>query len=289
MAVTFGIDISHHQASNPNLKLARGEGIEFCIMKAGEGSNFVDSKFAARLSEARAAGMLVAAYWYQRSNASAAAHVAKIKQIVPKTVPVIPDVEANSGGVDLTREIVRLLRAEGYKVPFVYIPRWYWQQIGSPSLAGLPPLWSSRYPDNNIGGLGSEWAVVPASYWNGYGGLDVVMLQFTSSARIAGYAPLDANAFRGTREQLAALFGGQSPEENMALTQADAATIFWGTPFDGANNFAQYLKSHIDDLTARLARLEAAQKAPAPVNVDASQVAAEVVAQIKGLDFGVKE
>jgi GH25 family lysozyme M1 (1,4-beta-N-acetylmuramidase) len=212
--VTFGLDISHHQDLGLDLARCRGEGIEFVFMKSSEGSSFVDSAFAANLAEARAAGLLVGAYHYVRSNASAAAQVANVARVVPRDVPVIPDVEANSGGIALVREFVDRLRAAGYRVPFSYIPRWYWQQIGSPSLAGLPPLWSSRYPDNVVGGLLDEWADVPASYWTGYGGLDVAVLQFTSSVRIAGHEPIDANAFRGTREQLAALLGSAAEEED---------------------------------------------------------------------------
>ncbi|GHG97534.1 glycoside hydrolase family 25 protein [Amycolatopsis roodepoortensis] len=213
--ITFVIDISHHQDKSLNLAQTRRDGCELCLMKAGEGSSFVDPDFASNLVEARAAGQLVGAYWYQRGNVSAAAHVAKIKQVVPKDVPVILDVEHGSGGIALTREIIRLLNGDGYRTPLLYIPRWYWQQIGSPSLVGLPPLWSSRYPDNVVGTLADEWADVPPHYWNGYGGLGVLLLQFTSSARIAGYQPLDASAFRGTRAQLAAVLGGQTQEDDM--------------------------------------------------------------------------
>jgi lysozyme len=205
--VTFGLDISHHQDLRLDLAQCRREGVEFVFMKATEGATFVDSAFGANLAEARAAGQLVAAYHYVRSDASAAAQVANVARAVPRDVPVLPDVEANSGGVALTRDFVNQLRGAGYTVPLLYLPRWYWQQIGSPSLAGLPPLWSSRYPDNVIGTIGDEWADVPASYWNGYGGLEVAVLQFTSSAAVAGHQPLDANAYRGSREQLAAVLG----------------------------------------------------------------------------------
>lgn len=198
----FGLDISHHQGDNPDLARARAEGIEYVILKATEGNGFVDRRFAQNLKRARDAGLLVAAYHYQRSGISAQAQVSNVINVVPKDVPVIPDVEANSGDIGLTREIVRLLRAAGYHVPYVYIPRWYWQQIGSPSLAGLPPLWSSRYPDNVHDGYRNEYTDVPSSYWNGYGGLSVGLLQFTSSGRVAGYGPLDVNAFRGTRQEL---------------------------------------------------------------------------------------
>ncbi|MFB9926333.1 glycoside hydrolase family 25 protein [Amycolatopsis halotolerans] len=228
MDITFAVDISHHQDKSLSLARTRADGCELAILKAGEGSSFVDPDFASNLQEARDAGQLIAAYWYQRANASAAQHVAKIKAVVPRDVAVIMDVEANGGNVVLTREILRLLQAEGYRTPFVYIPRWYWQQLGSPSLAGLPPLWSSRYPDNLVGTLSSEWSQVPASYWNGYGGAEVGLLQFTSSARIGGYAPLDASAFRGTRAQLAALIGGsaapltQETEDDDMAVQAKA-------------------------------------------------------------------
>ena len=142
-------------------------------------------------------------------------------------------------------------------MPLLYIPRWYWQQIGSPSLAGLPPLWSSRYPDNVVGTLADEWADVPAHFWNGYGGLDVLLLQFTSSARIAGYQPLDASAFRGTRAQLAARMGGQTEEDEM-FTPDDFERFMWGNVFDGppqgGRNFAAYIKDMDAKLTALAAK-----------------------------------
>jgi hypothetical protein len=237
MDITFAIDISHHQPLSLDLAQTRRDGCELAILKAGEGDSFVDPDFASNLAEARAAGQLVAAYWYQRVSASAAAHVSKIKQVVPRDVAVIPDVEANSGGVNLTRAIVSGLLAEGYHVPFTYLPRWYWQQIGSPSLAGLPPLWSSRYPDTVVGLLAAEWAQVPARYWEGYGGLEVGLLQFTSSARIAGYAPLDASAFRGTRAQLAAVLGqtssgGSTPSGPTTTTGVELMERITVTPPD---------------------------------------------------------
>lgn len=191
----------------------RREGVEFAFLKSSEGGEFKDDQFVRNLGKARAAGMIVAAYHYVRSNASAAEQVSNVAGIVPKDVPVIPDVEANSGGTVLLREFVKGLQNAGYRVPLLYLPRWYWQQLGSPSLAGLPPLWSSRYPDNVVGSIADEYADVPSSYWNGYGGLGVKILQFTSSARIAGRSPLDANAFIGTRQELAGYLGGQGEED----------------------------------------------------------------------------
>lgn len=229
-AITFGLDISHHQDLGLDLARCRRDGIQFVFLKATEGSGFVDREFAANLAEARAAGLLVCAYHYVRYNAPAAAQVANVRRVVPLDVPVIPDVEAGSGPLSITREVVGLLRAAGYRMPLTYIPRWYWDQIGRPSLAGLPPLWSSRYPDNVVGSLADEWADVPTRYWDGYGGLDVAVLQFTSSARIAGHAPLDANAFRGTREQLATVLGytkEDHPVKDLILAREQGGDAIW--------------------------------------------------------------
>lgn len=208
----FGVDVSHHQPALNFVQMKR-EGIEFAIFKASEGATFVDSDFIDNVARANAAGMLVAAYHYVRSNSSARAQAQHVRNIVPSWMPVIPDVEHNSGQIQLVRDFVAELRRLGYHVPLTYLPLWYWRDhMGRPDLRGLPPLWSSRYPDNQQDTLLNEWADVPANYWNGYGGLEVAMLQFTSSARIAGYGPLDANAYRGSLEGLKTLLGYASPQ-----------------------------------------------------------------------------
>lgn len=233
-SVTFGLDCSHYQGTSIDFAQCRREGVEFVFLKSTEGSSFVDSAFATNLGKARGAGLLVAAYHYVRGNASAAAQVANVVRVVPRDVPVIPDVEANSGGIALVREFVDRLRAAGYHVPLTYLPRWYWQQIGSPSLVGLPSLWSSRYPDNVVGSLADEYADVPVSSWAGYGGLGVTVLQFTSSARCAGHQPLDGNAYIGTREQLAAVLGqpqqqkeDDDPMRSLILAKEAGGNAIW--------------------------------------------------------------
>lgn len=206
----LGIDVSHHQGSI-DWSLMRHYGIQFAGLKATEGDAFIDSQFARNLRNARAAGVVVFAYHYQRSVATATEQVANIVRVVPKDCPVVVDVEAGSGIVGVTQGIVAGLRLRGYDVPLTYLPRWYWQQLGLPSLAGLPPLWSSRYPDNVIRPIGQEYAEIESRYmhfWQGYGGLPVKVLQFTSSARIGTRAPLDGNAYRGSLLQLRALLSG---------------------------------------------------------------------------------
>lgn len=244
--VTFGIDISHHQGGSLNFVALRKAGIDFAFLKSTEGSGFVDSQFENNLTRARAAGLLVAAYHYVRSGISAADQVANVVRVVPKDVPVIPDVEANSGGIALVREFVKRLEEAGYEVPFAYIPKWYWQQIGSPSLKGLPLLWSSRYPDNKVQDFKKEYEDAPASYWSGYGDQKVAILQYTSSANVAGVQPLDANAFLGTREELAAALGGES-EEDMSMYDSVTFKLADGTEVKKTHSeiIAELYKAHL--------------------------------------------
>lgn len=242
MSVLFGTDISHHNRGF-DFARARREGIVFTLLKATEGATYVDPTFASNLAAARAAGLFTGAYHYQRSDSTVAAQVANIKRHVPRDIPLAIDVERNSGGPDITRGLVAGLRAEGYRVILTYFPRWYWQQLGSPSLAGLPPLWSSRYPDNVVGSITDEYADVPASYWTGYGGLSVAVLQFSSSGAVANFTTgrIDTNAFRGTPAALAALFGGTVTEENEM--QATDPVLYANSEIDPATGKVRVLDS----------------------------------------------
>jgi hypothetical protein len=201
----WGIDVSDYQG-DMDMARVRAEGVDFAMIKATQGAGWRGRYFRANLDRAHAAGLLTCAYHYQEDG-DAAAQVDNIAAVVPRDVPVIPDVEANSGGLDVTWDLITRLRGAGYIVPLLYLPRWYWQQIGSPDLSGLPPLWSSHYPDMSGGFISEIWQRVPESYWDGYGNLPVEVLQFSSASTIAGRHPIDANAYGGTRDDLARVLG----------------------------------------------------------------------------------
>lgn len=282
MDVVFGLDISHYQDRALDLKRVAREGLRFVFLKAGEGGNYVDPEFASNLAEARAAGLLVGAYWFIRQNASPAQHVAKIRQVVPHDVVLIPDVEVASDKTWPTRShatgCLGAIKAAGYRVPLSYIPLWFWRDYWhSPTLIGWPPLWSSRYPDNVVGTLAAEWDDVPTRFWDGYGGLPVAVLQFTSSARIAGHQPLDANAFRGTLQQLAGLFGDTAPtapkeDDDMQPTDTvrDPGPNRWGHTWLNTN---QVVNNGAHGLVAISRKLDAyAAVAAADKSVTAEQL-----------------
>jgi GH25 family lysozyme M1 (1,4-beta-N-acetylmuramidase) len=256
----FGVDVSDFQGDVDAARM-RADGVEFAFIKATEGDNWRGRYFAANLQRARAAGQLVAAYHYVRGDVSASAQLANIISVVPLDVPVILDVEQNSGDISMARAIHTALKTHGYRTPLLYLPRWYWQQIGSPDLSGLPPLWSSHYPDNVVGSLAGKWAQIPDSYWAGYGGLNVAVLQFTSSASVGGRSPIDANAFRGTRAELAALLN--QGVDDMPLT--DKITVTNGSDSLGETTVGQALGAIAYELTKRI-------PTRATINVDPKHV-----------------
>jgi hypothetical protein len=200
----WGVDISDYQGTFDMQRL-KNEGVDFVILKATEGSTWKSKYFAANYAAAKKAGLLTAAYHYQRSNATAQAQADNIMSVVPQDCGVIPDVEANGGDVNLTRDIMSRVTSKGWGWPLSYIPRWYWQQIGSPSLQGVGSLWQSHYPDNSGTAISEIYQRVPVSYWLGFGGQEIAVLQFTSASTVAGRKPIDGDAFRGSRDQLAAL------------------------------------------------------------------------------------
>ncbi|GAA1470736.1 glycoside hydrolase family 25 protein [Corynebacterium felinum] len=206
-AVIYGVDISNHQPSIDLMKLKR-EGFEFAIIKATEGGGFRDAYFRRHLNAATAAGMYTGAYVYVLAIATPRDHADALEAVCPdRSIPIALDIEQGSGThVQHWRDVHAEIESRGYRVFLTYLPRWYWRQCGKPDLEGFAPLWSSLYPDHHLGYASVIFQRSGTAGWEGYGGLPVLLWQFTSSAQTAGHI-IDANAFRGSREDLAALFG----------------------------------------------------------------------------------
>lgn len=203
----LGLDLSHYKPG-ANLAKAKAEGYQFCILKATEGNTFIDSTFRSYLSQCRDVGMVFAAYHYYKSSVTVARQLDWIESHIPHDVPVILDCERGSGeSVAMWRTLIGLLKDKGYSVPLIYIPKWYWSLIGSPSLEGLPPLWGSHYVTGQAHGKTLFQAVRP-DWWGGYGNNYVAMLQFSSSALVDGCPPdIDISAFVGSETDIRHLFG----------------------------------------------------------------------------------
>lgn len=209
----FGPDISSYQHG---LNLAKLGSASFVLAKATEGTYYTDADYEGwRL---QAAALRKPFIWYHfLSGETAAAQAAHtLAKVGDKSLPGMLDFEpAGSFHPTLAQAIgyVDAAHAAGLNLRLVYLPHWYWQQLGSPDLGGLRDrglqLVSSAYP----GGSGSPTAIYPgdgAAGWAGYGRMYPLLYQFTNQASDGGQ-PLDYNAFRGTPTDLAKALSVPAP------------------------------------------------------------------------------
>lgn len=246
----YGLDVSNHQGTF-DLARARSEGFDFALFKASEGAGYRDPMFTRNLTLGRQVDLLCGAYHYQRGDAPAAAQVATITAQVPRDCPVLLDVENNSGDLTMTWELTNRLRDAGYHMPLLYLPEWYWQQLGRPNLVGLPALWSSRYPNSRAGAAAAVYqrnAGWLDTLWGGYGGLGVAVLQFTDQGSVAGQSPVDCNAFRGTRADLQALFGGSDTPGGLESMAMDTTWVDSYGNTQTVQSFMSDIQRKINDL-----------------------------------------
>ncbi|WP_225725445.1 MULTISPECIES: glycoside hydrolase family 25 protein [unclassified Nocardia] len=221
----FGIDISNNNGPDIDLAEVAREGFGFVFCKVSEGDGFVDYTWPGYRDEAHANGLLVAGYHYLRADCDVNAQAELFVSHVGDAATMV-DFEANSGGIDTFWAFVDAVNAHGRTINLSYIPRWYWQRIGCPDLSRVPGLIQSSY----VAGSGAASTLYPGdgtSFWNGFGGKAVDILQFTDQARVAGHL-VDANAFTGTFDQLRALLGltlSTTQGVLMALTDAQQVDL----------------------------------------------------------------
>jgi hypothetical protein len=210
----FGWDMSHFDA--PSIGNALAEGIVFVTHKAG--GDATDAELPAWWAGVRGldpAKVLLGAYWVLypgNPTARADAFLARLDAACPgwRDRPFLLQADcekwnSNPATVPSRAEIKafcdRLVAKCPKLQPIVYAPKWVYAE----GLAGLPyPLWASSY----VTGSGPFKALYPGdsnSRWGAYSGQTPAILQYTSSATIGGQTTCDANAFRGTKDQLEAL------------------------------------------------------------------------------------
>jgi hypothetical protein len=157
------------------------------------------------------------------------------------------------------------LRGRTGLVPVVYAPKWAYGD----TLTGLGyPLWASSY----VTGSGAASSLYPgdtSSRWGAYSGQTPTILQFTSSATIAGQTTCDADAFRGTLDDLKAIVTG----DGMALT----ATDVWNTDNVIPNPSWRPDKATNDKITGATAAVIAMSEAHA-ANAGVAALAKQVTA-----------
>ncbi|MDB5529473.1 MAG: glycoside hydrolase family 25 [Devosia sp.] len=86
-----GIDVSHHQGAI-DWPLVAADDVSFVIIKATEGGDYVDERFAENLRDARAAGLTVGAYHYFTLCRPGAEQAANFLATVPRDQDLLPPV-----------------------------------------------------------------------------------------------------------------------------------------------------------------------------------------------------
>ncbi|MGH3788930.1 MAG: glycoside hydrolase family 25 protein [Pseudonocardiaceae bacterium] len=213
----YGVDIHPRFQAGINIEGIRREGFDFMAVKVSEGTDwsYLAAGSADFLRRGRMAGLLCLGYHYLRAGSADSQARIFANALRAAGVPGMLDAEelASDGRTPaLTtvgiRSFLQACQRLGAGVSMLYLPRWYWERLGRPSLAGLPPLWASRYVNLSVPSAPASMmyqSYAPAG-WDSYGSLGVEVLQFTDRAQVAGRL-IDANHYRGTRAEFAALIG----------------------------------------------------------------------------------
>jgi lysozyme len=194
------IDLSHWQ-SPVDFQKAKAAGIVAVILKATQGSRWIDATFAPRFAAATAAGLLVGAYHFLDSSAPEL-QVKNFLLAAEGCLVLALDAEPNGVGgtvtVPQTAEAAARLHMATDRAPLIYINRYGSDERGT----GLPnsvlsrcPLWLPAYGPRPVCPLGwPNWKLW--QYTDGRVGSDVVP--------VPGIGPCDRSRFAGTVAELAA-------------------------------------------------------------------------------------
>jgi GH25 family lysozyme M1 (1,4-beta-N-acetylmuramidase) len=204
--ISFLVDCASYQGVPAWAKVAAvcAGGAE----KVTEGTAYVNPDWAASkagLKQVSAHGFVPLAYLFLDAGPSGAEQAVWFwKQAGDLTgFGIAVDLERSSGSptVAQAKDAVAELRRRYPGRPVGgYAPHWY---TGGADLSFFDWLWASEYV-NGSGDPGVLYKSVPATWWAPYGGEAPLLLQFTSSAAVAGVSgPVDCSAFAGTAAQLA--------------------------------------------------------------------------------------
>lgn len=213
--------ISYPDVSNHNGGMPLQAGTVACFAKASEGTGYADPFYTHFKAEAARVGAVFGAYHFLRQG-NGAGQARYCFGIVGRDVPLMLDFEPeyDAAGNPVSRPTLAdavafrdAYRALGGSIRLNYLPKWYWQELGSPSLAPLADLGlvASEYIGYSDSGPG----------WAPYGGLTPAVWQYTDKLAYSGQQ-VDFNAFRGTLDQFRSLLGlTTNPGVDMAALESD--------------------------------------------------------------------
>lgn len=309
----FGWDASDYDWSSVrgpmDLRAARAAGLDFFTHKSTEGADVAHVRYGAALTRARDAGIPVLGSYHVVRTGDLAAELAWHLKVLDRDTPwwrSWPDwlcqIDLEKWSYDpvvasLGTDFARMLSAASGRTSVIYASR---GQYGN-TLGGLEPLWNANYPSSTSDTFRALYARVGGDGgpgWASYSNRTPVIWQYSSSAIIGLQHTCDANAFRGTLDQLKALLRGPNTKEGfpMALSDEQQNDLWiWaagdhdpGTPASGRTDdrfhFPPMLASLKADVKAIKADVEAIKtdvEASKPIAIDASTLNEAVSAAVK--------
>jgi lysozyme len=194
-----GIDVSHFQGE-VDWRAVAAAGVRFAFIKATEGLEDVDPRFAQNWHQSRTAGLLRGAYHFLHPNLDAkqqAAHFLSVVTLDDDALPPALDVEVTNGVEPATlgaciatwlQTVEAALRCK----PVVYTDPSFWRDNVGADLSGYP-LWLACYaPTPDVPASWQSW-----TFW-----------QHSDSGTVSGIAgPVDLDTCELSYDQLRQLRG----------------------------------------------------------------------------------
>ncbi len=283
----FGIDTSHFDGTI-SLATARkmvSEGIQFATAKISEGTGYDDPLDGTNLRNFRDAGIkVIGGYHVVRTSGTVKAQVDYHLELLDRDEPWWRDFPGFFHQVDLElwgydnvsaargMDYGKALEDASQKIVVMYASK---GQYGNQLTAWKPrPLWNANYPvQANVGfkELYAKCGGDNGAGWVEYSNQMPAIWQYGSTATIGGMTTCDANAYRGTFDQLYALITGGT------MTYPTAAEI-------ENKNWHTAGSTGIPDESAGTTLYRAAKEA-----TDASDKADQILAALKAStgDIGV--
>lgn len=224
---TAGIDASDFDWSRGPMDLAAAvrDGIVFFTHKASEGTRVQHARYGEAMARAQSAVVpFMGAYVVPRTpgnngHGTVRAQVNYFLSYLDRHTPwwrgmreFFLQVDLEHWGYDdvppwVGVEMCRILRAETGKWVVLYAPRWaYGDSIPNDGT----PLWASAYGRNPAVPYRQAYPGDGSSGWAPYSGRTPTFLQYGSRLRIGSQPGCDANAYRGSLDQLRALVTGNT-------------------------------------------------------------------------------
>jgi GH25 family lysozyme M1 (1,4-beta-N-acetylmuramidase) len=221
----YGWDASDYDYGRGHMDIAaaRRDGIDFFTFKATESNNVKHTHYGQAMNAAKAAGIpFLGAYHVVRSGPSSAAQVDYMLAYVNQATPWWGTFSGWFFQVDLEKwpydavsggkgeEFADLLEQRTGRKAIIYASK---GQYGESLRGTSHPLWNANYGSNAAQGFKQLYANRGGdggAGWSSYSGVTPKIWQYGSNAIIGSQHTCDANAFKGSTSDFAAMIGGSS-------------------------------------------------------------------------------